>query len=134
MLRAIIMSIFRSTGLCVTACGKMHPRCCRPVAWKRRKSVPPLPVYRPTTSWVHYTTSCNTQSSAPEDGRDQRPKHVELIEIINKPLLLHLVGVYMIYINDARSNKYQILYSVTPSLTRCACCSREIGSHVLTGN
>ena len=55
---------------------------------------------------VHCTTSCNTQSSAPEDGRDHRPKHVELIGIINKPLLLHLVGVYIIYINDARSNKY----------------------------
>ena len=38
-----------------------------------------------------------TQSSAPKDGRDQRPKHVELIGIINKPLLLHLVGVYIIY-------------------------------------
>ena len=25
-----------------------------------------------------------TQSSAPEDGRNYRPKHVELIEIINK--------------------------------------------------
>ena len=23
---------------------------------------------RPPTSWVHYTTNCNTQSSAPEDG------------------------------------------------------------------
>ena len=44
------------------------------------------------TSWVHYTTSCNTQSSAPEDGRDHRPKHIELIGIIIKPLLLHLVG------------------------------------------
>ena len=52
---------------------------------------------RPATSWVHYTTSCNTQTSAPEDGRDQRPKHVELIGIINEPLLLHLVGVYIIY-------------------------------------
>ena len=51
----------------------------------------------PATSLVHYTTSCNTQSSATEDGRDQRPKHVELIGIINKPLLLHLVGVYIIY-------------------------------------
>jgi len=56
---------------------------------------------------VHYTTSCNTQSSSPEDGRDQRPKHAELIGIINKPLLLHLVGVYVIYINDAQSSKYQ---------------------------
>jgi len=36
---------------------------------------------------VHYTTSCNTQSSAPEDGRNYCPKHVELIGIINKPLL-----------------------------------------------
>ena len=39
-----------------------------------------------------YTKSCNTKSSAPEDGRDRRPKHVEMIGIINKPLLLHLVG------------------------------------------
>ena len=66
-----------------------------------------LPGYRSATSWVHYTTSFNTQSSAPEDGRDHRRKHVELIGIINGPLLLHLVGVYIIYVNDARSNKYQ---------------------------
>ena len=46
---------------------------------------------------VHYTTSCNTQSSAPEDGRDHCPKHAELIGIINDPLLLRLVGVYIIY-------------------------------------
>jgi len=32
---------------------------------------------------VHCTTSCK-QSSAPEDGRNYRPKHVELIVIINK--------------------------------------------------
>ena len=39
-----------------------------------------------------------TQSSAPEDGRNHRPKHVELIGIINKPLLLHLVGcLYYLY-------------------------------------
>ena len=63
-----------------------------------------LPGYRLATSWVHYTT----QSSALEDGRDHRPKHVELIGIINKQLLLHLVGVYIIYANDARSNKYQM--------------------------
>ena len=68
---------------------------------------------RPAKSWVHYTTSCNTQSSAPEDGRDQLAKHVELIGIINKPLLLDLVGVYIIYINDARSNKYQIIQTVS---------------------
>ena len=72
----------------------MQPRCCRPV--------------RPATSWVLYTTSCKAQSSAPEDGRDQHPKHVKLIANISKPLLLHLVGVYIIYMNDARSNKYQI--------------------------
>ena len=31
-----------------------------------------------------------------------------MIGIINKPLFLHLVGVYIFHINDARSNKYQI--------------------------
>ena len=52
----------------------------------------------PATSWVHYTTSCNTQSSAPEDGQNNCPKLVELTGIINKPLLLHLVGcLYYLY-------------------------------------
>jgi hypothetical protein len=53
---------------------------------------------RPATSWVHYTTSCNTQSSVPEDGQNNCPNHVELTRIINKPLLLHLVGcLYCLY-------------------------------------
>ena len=47
---------------------------------------------RPATSWVYYTTSYNTQSSAPEDGQNNYPEHVELTGIINKPLFLHLVG------------------------------------------
>ena len=51
---------------------------------------------RPATSCVHHITSCNTQYSAPEDGRNYRPKHVELIGIINKLLLLHLLVVYII--------------------------------------
>ena len=52
----------------------------------------------PATSWVHYTTSCNTQCSAPEDGQNKCPKHVGLHGIINKPLLLHLVGcLYHLY-------------------------------------
>ena len=29
-----------------------------------------------------------TQSSAPEDGRNYRPKHVELIEVINKIIIV----------------------------------------------
>ena len=48
---------------------------------------------------MHYTTSYNTQSSAPEDGQNNCPKHVELTGIINKPLLLHLVVVYIIYMS-----------------------------------
>ena len=75
MFREIILPIFRSTRLCVTVCGIMHPRCCRPAK-----------------SWMHSTTSSNKQSSAPEDGQNNCPKHVELSGIISKPLLLHLVG------------------------------------------
>ena len=83
MFRAIILPIFKDTRLCVTACGIMHSRCCWPVAG---------------TSWVHYTTSCNTESSALEDGQNKYPKHVELTGIINKSLLLHLVGcLYYLY-------------------------------------
>ena len=47
---------------------------------------------------MDYTTSCNIQSSAPEDGQNNFPKHVELTRIINKLLLLHLVGcLYYLY-------------------------------------
>jgi len=94
MFREIILPIFRSTTLCVTACGIMHPH---------------VACHRPATLLVHYTTDCNTQSSAAEDGQNKWPKHVELTVIINKPLLLHLVGCYIIYINDARSSKYQTM-------------------------
>ena len=66
MFREIILPIFRSTDV--------------------------VAGLRPATSWVHYTTSCNTHSSAPEEGQNNCPKHVELTRIINKPLLLHLVG------------------------------------------
>ena len=54
--------------------------------------------HRPATSQVNCTTSCNTQSSVPEDGQNNFPKHVELTGIINKPLLLHLFGcLYYLY-------------------------------------
>ena len=82
MFREIILPIFRSTRLCVTACGIMHARSCRPA-----------------TSWVHYTTNGTKQSSdPPEDGQNNCPNHVEMTGIINKPLLLHLVGfLYYLY-------------------------------------
>ena len=48
-----------------------------------------------------------TQSSAPEDGRNYHPKHVELFEIVNKIILLHLVDCLYYCIKDARSHKHQ---------------------------
>ena len=52
---------------------------------------------RPATSWVHYTTSCNTQSSAPEDGQNNFPKHAELTGIINKPFSLSILFISMMH-------------------------------------
>ena len=57
---------------------------------------------------MYYTASCNTESSAPEDERDQLPKHVELIGIINKPLLLHLV---VVYIKQSHTSKMESVFS-----------------------
>ena len=37
-----------------------------------------------------------TQSSDPEDGQNNCPKHIELTGIINKPLLLHLFSIVFI--------------------------------------
>ena len=54
--------------------------------------------YNAPTMLPATTTNCNTQSSAPEDGQGNCPKHVELIGIINKLLLLYLVGcLYYLY-------------------------------------
>ena len=49
---------------------------------------------------------------APEDGCNYRPKRVQLIGIINKPLLLHLVGCLYYCIGDARSYKHQICKNI----------------------
>jgi len=43
-----------------------------------------------------------TQSSVSEDGRNYRPKHVELITVINKLSLLHLVGYLYYYKSRVR--------------------------------
>ena len=54
-------------------------------------------VHRPATSWVIIPQAV-TQSSAPEDRPYNFPKHVGLTGIINKPLLLYLVGcLYYLY-------------------------------------
>jgi hypothetical protein len=74
--------------------------------------VAPHQGYRPATSWLHYTTSCKHSLVLLEDGRNPRPKHAELIGIVNKPLLLHLLGFSIICISDVRSNKHQICRSV----------------------
>jgi len=54
---------------------------------------------RPATSWVHYIKSCNTQSSAPEDGQNNCPKQVELNGIINKPLLFASSWLSILFIS-----------------------------------
>jgi len=74
--------------------------------------------YRPATSWVHYTTCFNTQSNAPEDGQNNCQKHDELTGIINKTLLLHLVGClyylyFIIYILDLLNTLILFLYSMS---------------------
>ena len=66
--------------------------------WYNAPTMLPAGGHRPATSWVHYTTNCNTQSSASEDGQNNCPKRVELTGIIDKPLLLHLFGcLYYLY-------------------------------------
>ena len=44
------------------------------------EALPLLLGYRPSTSWVHYITSCNTQSSAPDDGQNHHHIHIYIHE------------------------------------------------------
>ena len=69
-----------------------------------------------------------TMSSAPEDGQNNCLKHVELTGIINKPLLLHLVGClyylyFIIFLRLAKQSQFiplqNVVYFVTlPALVR----------------
>ena len=102
MFRAIILPIFRSTRLCVTACDIMHPRCC----------------HRPATSWVHFTTSCNTQFSAPEDGQNNCPKHVELTGIIVASSWLSILFIFhYIFLRLAKQSQFIPLQNVVYFIT-----------------
>ena len=61
-------------------------------------SAPAALIFRPVAGNIVGALYHNTQSSVPEDGQNNSPKHVELTGIINKPLLLHLVGcLYYLY-------------------------------------
>ena len=51
---------------------------------------------RPAASSVHYTTSCKHSLALPRMGEIIARNRLKLIEIINKPLLSHLVG-YLYY-------------------------------------
>ena len=78
--------------------------------------------HRLATSWLLCTTSCNTQSSAPEDGQNNCPKHVELTGIINMPLLLHLVGCILfifhyIFLRLAKQSQFIPLHNVVYFIT-----------------
>ena len=79
---------------------------------------------RQATSWVYYTTGCNTQSSAPEDGQNNCPKHVEMTGIINKLFLLNLVGclyylyfIIYIFLRLAKLSKFIPLQNVVYFIT-----------------
>jgi len=50
---------------------------------------------------VYHTTSCNTQSSVPEDEQNNCPKQVGLNGIINKP---DRQGTYNVTVRRVRAN------------------------------
>ena len=92
----------------------MHPRCCRPVAGRQHRGC--------------IITQAVTQSSVPEDGQNNCPKHVELTGIINMPLLLHLVGCrYYLYqrctVKQISDNEiYLLIKCIESVLWRAAKC------------
>ena len=110
----------------------------------------PAGSFRPATWCVHYTTSCNTQSSTPGDGQNNCPKCDELTGIVNKPLLLHLIGcLYCLYqwctVKQISFNEIHLLIKYIKSVlwglakrlsyiedARCLKVKRQIGLQLLT--
>ena len=76
--------------------------------------------HRSATSWVHYTTCSNTQTSTPEDGQNNCPKHAELTGIINKPVLFAsswLSISHYIFFRLAKQSQFIPLQNVVYSTT-----------------
>ena len=61
-----------------------------------------------------------TRSSAPEDGQNNCPKHVELTGIVNKSLLLHLVDcllfISMTQVKQLSDNEIYLLIKYVKSV------------------
>ena len=91
MFRAIILPIFRSTRLCVTACGIMHPRCSRPVA-----------LYIIPQAVTHSLVFLKM-------GKIIARNMLSWLELLTSRYCFFQLDVYITYFNDARSSKYQIM-------------------------
>ena len=92
MFRAVILPIFRSTRLCVTACGIMYTRCCRPVAWIRIQAL----------GRQHYgcvIPQAVTQSLVfPKMGKIIARNMLRWLELLISRFCCHLVGcLYYLY-------------------------------------
>ena len=59
MFREIILPIFRSSRLCVTVCGIMDPRCCRPSAGIKRPDC-----VQTSVMWAYDAQGTNTKKDA----------------------------------------------------------------------
>jgi len=102
MFRAIISPILRSTRLCLQL-----------VVYCRCNAVPRHPDHQQVASSVLYITSCK-HSCAPEDGRNYRPKHVELIKTINKMIIVEYLAVYInVYTNFGITRNFQISLQIS---------------------
>ena len=69
-----------------------------------------------------YNLWYNTQYSAPEDGQNNFPKHLELTGIISMMLLLHLVGClyylyFIIFLRLAKQSQFIPLQKVVYFIT-----------------
>ena len=95
MFRAIILPIFRSTRLCVTACGTMH-------RYNAGRGGTPLPSYRPATSCI--TPQAVTHSLVLlKMGKIICRNMLSWLELlINRYCCIWLV-VYIIYLSDQSS-------------------------------
>jgi len=65
-----------------------------------------------------------TQSSAPEDGRNYRPKHVELIEIINKIVIVASSWLFILLYYTIIRRKTSVKSPIIKYCQNLSCISR----------
>jgi len=123
----IILPILRSTRLCVTLCGIMHPRCCRPVAGniviKYIKSV--LWRVAKPLSYIEEARCLKVNDTSHLQPINHKNQSVSCYTLVNRMLTLGYLHVTFPWMGKSHLAISELLHTTKLKRNNCAFSIRE---------